>query len=397
MQRCKQAIRIFSAHDNKVPKSNFIYTPTVTKDELSNRPSSDSLLSNAKNVSFQFTSRTRVPRDRGALGVRSVAVVQALGFSCDQLAEALRMKSMANQVISKIQQQHPPSVVTRVTRNIYVQTTPTECDACAERRQLICLNQSVQTDAPKMVSIKVQTNADNFAEPLLNTLKTMSSAQLVAMTDFARIICDPRPSNSEEMFKLREQLMDVYNLSQRDDDAVRMAERQRLNSVRNLLSNVLRSADSTGTVSPDVTAVPQMVPAPQMGPAPTLIGATNSAACTALVRDADIELRLAEARENQTRAAAAAAAAAAAEAATRQAQAEAREIQSRAAATEAAAAEGSTGRQHHVDHVFSRAGGFPWRGRGRGGPRGGGGGPRGVGGPPRGGSNRGGVWYPNQH
>lgn len=300
IQRCKQAIRIFSAQENKVPKSNFLFTPTCLKVDKTIKPTSDSPLSNAKNVSFQLTSRSVVlrPVKPGSLPTRSSSVVQTLGFSCGQLFEAIRMKSMASEVITKIQEKQTSTVAlkTVTTKNVYVQTMPMECETCEERKNTTCLNQSVQTEGPKSVSIKVQTNTENYTEPVFNTLKSMTSAQLVAMTDFAHIVCDPRPSNSEEMFKLREQLMDVYNLSQRDDEAVRMAERQRLNSVRSLLSTHRRVTDgSTVSVSVDNNTMNQ----PNVQASGSSVGASNST--EAMIRDAEIELRLAEARENHSR------------------------------------------------------------------------------------------------
>lgn len=45
------------------------------------------------------------------------------------------------------------------------------------------------------------------------------------------MIVEPRPQNAAELFKLKERMMDVYNLSQRDADAVRVAEENRLDDV----------------------------------------------------------------------------------------------------------------------------------------------------------------------
>lgn len=355
--RCKQAIKLFSAEENKVPKTQFLYTPSsIAADKSVKRPA-DSPLSSANNVSFQLTSRSLVDRpvERGVLPTRSTFVIQSLGFSCDQLVEALRMKSMAKTVISKVQGKQQSSTVRTavVTRNVYIQTAPMECDVCEERKNTICLNQSVQTEETKCVSIKVQTDNEIYTEPVFNTLKSMTSAQLVAMTDFAHIVCDPRPSNSEEMFKLREQLMDVYNLSQRDDEAVRTAERQRLNSVRSLLSNHRRVTDGS-TISVDVSG---LATANQISP---------KSSTEAMIRDAEIELRLAEARENHARS-------------------------SPANAMGQHNNNPNFNPNNHPNQmnqmnpgppVFSRSGGFPWRSRGgRGGPRGGG--------------NRGNRWFFN--
>lgn len=365
IQRCKQAIRILNALENRVPKSSFVFTPTSTKADKTVKPTTtDSPLSNAKNVSFQLTSPAAVvarPMEYSVLPTRSTAVLRALGFGCNQLVEALRMKTLVTKVIETSQPKQSYSTkTTTITKNVYVQTMEIECEVCAERKNIVCLNQSVQTESPKSVSIKVQTNTENYSEPVFNTLKSMTSAQLVAMTDFAHIVCDPRPSNSEEMFKLREQLMDVYNLSQRDDEAVRLAERQRLNSVRSLLSTHRRVTDGS-TVSVDV------VPS---APQPTGSGSSTEA----MIRDAEIELRLAEARE----------------------------IHSRPSSANAMSMNQPNPNFQPNNHpnqnqmntgppVFSRGGGFPWRSRGgRGGPRGGG--PRGGGGG-GGGGQRGNRWF----
>lgn len=132
------------------------------------------------------------------------------------------------------------------TRSMHVQTGPPEpCAECCARAAIQHHTQAVQTEAPpKTASVRTQTvdttngstAADSAKLPLQQSLSKMSAGQLVAMTDFARIINDPRPATSVELFTLRERLMDVYNLSQRDDEQVRRAERAKLNSVRSLLA-----------------------------------------------------------------------------------------------------------------------------------------------------------------
>lgn len=248
---------------------------------------------------------------------------------------------MANRVITKIQEKQPAAAAkTTPSRNIYVQTTPMECDACVERQNMVRLSQAIQTEAPKMVSVKVQTNKENFTEPLLNSLKSMSAAQLVAMTDFAHIICDPRPSNSEEIFKLREQLMDVYNLSQRDDEAVRLAERDRLNSVRNLLSTNRR----TDVISPSMVIT---VDTNRSSPGKR-IAHQASGSSDAMIRDAEIELGLAnepaDFRHTQP----------------------VRPKWTANQPTDMNHMNWNSGNCPPGDRVFSRRGGIQWRGRGRG-------------------------------
>lgn len=154
----------------------------------------------------------------------------------------------------------PPAVQ---MRSMHVQTGPPDpCAECCARAAIKSHTLACQTEAPpKTASVRTQTvetptktngatpappdSGATFALPLQQSLSKMTAGQLVAMTDFARIINDPRPANSVELFTLREQLMDVYNLSQRDDEQVRTAERDKLNSVRNLLAEKTATLAST--------------------------------------------------------------------------------------------------------------------------------------------------------
>lgn len=173
----------------------------------------------------------------------------------------------------------PAPIVVVQTRSVHVQTAePPPCAECTAREAIQYQTRDTQTVETKTASVRTQTMvtgdaatetnggggsgsgaitvpstiASTVAQPLQKSLSSMSAGQLVAMTDFARIICDPWPANSVEMFKLREQLMDVYNLSQRDDEQVAKAERDKLNSVRNLLAG----KKAAGAAPPSASGMP---------------------------------------------------------------------------------------------------------------------------------------------
>lgn len=122
------------------------------------------------------------------------------------------------------------------------QTQKADCDTCVKRSKVITVNKQTQ-HFQRVCSIGVQTNEKDYREPIVEQLARMTAAQLVAIKDFANIITEPRPQNAAELFKLKERMMDTYNLSQRDADAVRTAEENRLDDVNYIEQLRFRSND----------------------------------------------------------------------------------------------------------------------------------------------------------
>lgn len=69
--------------------------------------------------------------------------------------------------------------------------------------------------------------------------------QLVAIADFGELICQPRPSTSNDVHNIREKLMDIYNLSERGTEAIeaeRELEQMRRRPIANLPLEDLRAS-----------------------------------------------------------------------------------------------------------------------------------------------------------
>lgn len=131
------------------------------------------------------------------------------------------------------------------TCNASAQTDPYECNACAVRQKRIFVNKHTQVfSSPNNSS--TQTDEDDYRSPLVEMLARLSDAQLVAIKDFAAIMQTVRPQNTLDMCNLRERMMDIYNLSQRDADAVRVAQRNRLDDPMVINQKRFRSCESFG-------------------------------------------------------------------------------------------------------------------------------------------------------
>lgn len=174
--------------------------------------------------------------------VRDVA--QSLSIKSSFLFEKTRTKELNAQITDQIrsglennipmgdilvQTKTVPAPIIE-TSNGSTQTADFKCERCTERNKRIMVSAHTQVFL-KNCSIGVQTNEKDYREPIVELLSKMSAAQLVALKDFANIVDEPRPQNSMEMYKIRERLMDIYNLSQRDADAVRSAEENRLDDM----------------------------------------------------------------------------------------------------------------------------------------------------------------------
>lgn len=205
-------------------------------------------MNNPKNVQFRLTAPrgTEVVAPLMQLSGRPREIARVLGFDGAQISSEIRLKHLGDQVITDFEEELNKDKASFVDSGC--QTLDYNCEVCAERDSRKRTVHSTQTEAEPIKakrSIRSQTNEQNYRDPLFRKLSSMTSAQLVAVADYVRILNAPQPSNAAEIFKLREELMDVYNLSSRDDDQVRVAERERLNSVHQKAFNNNREGSSS--------------------------------------------------------------------------------------------------------------------------------------------------------
>lgn len=255
IDRCEQAIKLIRAKDNKVPVMKFQYNRTslVVNDKAANAVKKSPLQAHStSNVLFPLNappSANESMKSQAGLKVlprRLKEVAISLGINSSMLFDRMRTKELNAQITDQIKSDQIKS--DPVSREILVQTTteplPTtetaetstqtveqKCEPCEDRNRRVMVSAHTQVFLKKS-SIGVQTNEKDYREPIVELLSKMTAAQLVAIKDFATLIEEPRPQNSVEIFKVRERLMDMYNLSQRDSDAVRTAEEARLDDVQ---------------------------------------------------------------------------------------------------------------------------------------------------------------------
>lgn len=249
IERCDQAIKLIRAKENKVPIMKCMYNRTSlvssnSYDLGSSTINKSPLNSHSTlNISFKLNAKPNLYVKTDGLKmlpkrVRDVAV--ALGINSPFLFEKMRKKELNAQITSDIHsgidnvasqvelliQTRTDSIPAVETNSIAIQTE-FNCEKCLERDSRMMVNVPTQTTL-KSISIGIQTNEKDYREPIVELLSRMTAAQLVAIKDFANIVDEPRPRNHEEMFKIRERLMDIYSLSQRDADTVRAAEDNRI-------------------------------------------------------------------------------------------------------------------------------------------------------------------------
>lgn len=144
-----------------------------------------------------------------------------------------------------VAQMAAPAAPAIQTCSTITQTDAYECGACKTREKRVFLNKSTQMFVSHKVG-STQTDEDDYRGPLVSMLGRLSDAQLVAIKDFIATMTTPRPQNITDLCSLRERLMDIYNLSQRDSDAVRVAQRNNLDDPVVINQKRFRSCDSFG-------------------------------------------------------------------------------------------------------------------------------------------------------
>lgn len=272
IERCDEAIKLIRARHNKVPILKFQFNrasmlATNNANDTNSVSKSPFQMQSALNASFKITTPADETHPKTVAGLKHLPkrvkdVAIALGINSTFLFEKLRTKELTTQLTETILEhnavpairikqefptpttasnipKNPVPVITVQKCNSETQTSNFECGECVERTKIVMVSKQTQMQT-KTCSIGVQTNEKDYREPIVEQLARLTAAQLVAIKDFAEIIVEPRPRNAAELYKLKERMMDVYNLSQRDADAVRTAEENRLDDV-NFIEQSMRS------------------------------------------------------------------------------------------------------------------------------------------------------------
>lgn len=264
IDRCEQAIKLIRAKDNRVPVMKFLYNRTSLVASNSNDLAINKSPLQAHSI-FNATFKLNAPKNASLknpglkmLPKRVKDVAQSLGINSEFLFEKMRTKELNAQITDQIKfgmetetskgeiliQTNTVPLPLIEMAEMGTQTADFKCGPCVERKKRIMVNEHSQTFI-RGVSIGVQTNEKDYREPIVELLSRMTAAQLVAIKDFANFVNEPRPRNTEEMYKAREKLMDIYSLSQRDADAVRSAEDNHIDDTPLIDQQRFRGRDSS--------------------------------------------------------------------------------------------------------------------------------------------------------
>lgn len=187
-------------------------------------------------------------------------VAQSLSINSSFLFDKMRTKELNAQITSQMKsaamekEASPIAEVLFQTNTVPIpsfeietaemasQTNEFKCVKCTERNKRTTVSAGTQVFL-KNCSIGVQTNEKDYREPIVELLSKMTAAQLVAIKDFAHIIDEPRACTELEYSRIRERLIDIYNLSQRDADTVRAAEESQMDEIAFMDQRRFRSGD----------------------------------------------------------------------------------------------------------------------------------------------------------
>lgn len=121
----------------------------------------------------------------------------------------LRAKAIANEIDAEVKKK-----VEMI--NADTQTTPIVCNACVVRDQRTFMSRGTQIFEKEKKETSAQTDDEEFLQPLAQMMSRLSSLQLIAVQDFATILLTPLPQNPADMYQMRDQIMDVYNMAHRN-------------------------------------------------------------------------------------------------------------------------------------------------------------------------------------
>lgn len=272
-------MKCIRAEENKVPKQRFLFTRTHI--DVRNQQNIDPLLATPRksplsqsplNVEFNLNSPNLTPTDtmgsKQQLPTHLRGIVKALSINHKTLTQKMRSREIVSQLsldfmmnattsaaadssdsINVSLATKEPEVIQIVAPRIetcstITQTEPYECGACVVRDKRVLVNKHTQIFSSQKVG-STQTDEDDYRSPLIEMLSRLTDAQLVAIKDFIAIMMT-RPQSGKDLYDLRERMMDIYNLSQRDAEAVRVAQRNRLDDPVVINQKRFRSCDSFG-------------------------------------------------------------------------------------------------------------------------------------------------------
>lgn len=268
--RCEHAIKQIRAKDNKVPIMKFLYNRTSLVTSNANAANAADTKSPLQahsplNVSFKLNAPPNEPikpvNGLKMLPKRVKNIAQALGIRSSYLFDKMRTKELNAQITDQIRSELNADdsdaatsssaaasgtkvetvdddddceilfqTTTIETKDTAVQTNELKCEKCVERNRRTMVSAHTQVFL-KNFSIGTQTNEKDYREPIVELLSNMSAAQLVAIKDFTHIISEPRARSELDYARIRERLIDIYNLSQRDADTVREAEENQMDEI----------------------------------------------------------------------------------------------------------------------------------------------------------------------
>lgn len=295
--RCEHAIKQIRAKDNKVPIMKFLYNRTSLVTANANAANAANTKSPLQahsplNVSFKLNAPPNAPikpvDGLKMLPKRVKNIAQALGIRSSYLFDKMRTKEINAQITDQIRseligddsdaatssstaagckiaaeddddceiliQTNTVPLPTIETKDMAIQTSEMKCEKCVERNRRTMVSAHTQVFL-KNFSIGTQTNEKDYREPIVELLSKMSAAQLVAIKDFTHIISEPRARSEMDYARIRERLIDIYNLSQRDADTVREAEENHMDEISYMdqqqqQSRLRGSGSGAGSVGP---------------------------------------------------------------------------------------------------------------------------------------------------
>lgn len=168
------------------------------------------------NAKFRLNAPKSSPKslDDGvkSLPPRGKVITQLLGLNSTYLFAKMHAKEIAEKVSIEIDDEENKKIML----NAETQTSPMTCDTCVARSERVFINRGTQIYEKEKTAAATQTDVDETPGSLAQLLSQLTSAQRQAIKDFATIVVQPAPQNPVEIYKVREQIMDVYNLSHRE-------------------------------------------------------------------------------------------------------------------------------------------------------------------------------------
>lgn len=96
---------------------------------------------------------------------------------------------------------------------VATQTETIACNECLIRKLRSHKDKAVMAK-PLTAGIGIQTGMENEL-PIMSIITTLNTYQQVALNDFAEVMKEPPPTDPNDIYRLRERLMDILNLSRR--------------------------------------------------------------------------------------------------------------------------------------------------------------------------------------